>query len=355
LVRSAPAAPPVTGAAATNEFLLTTVSLNSTFDAYINASFPGAPAGFSVQLLVDSGNSTLIVPRWEDIQAIPGYQNNYQVLGQGKEPWGCPANIVKGPFELISGNGLPLVVQNCVFYACTGDPPDGGPRTANFGAGCLNPWSASGWNTPSGIGVVMQSPLSYCEYPYAEFDYAAAAQVIAGGGSAPSPGANSILRLYADAPDGYTLFDIISNCEWMSLIPKSLRIAGAPTQWPGPASGIAMIDTGGGPVFLSDPDGFVYSKQWPDDVANPDWAAGSVSCQSTEASVGVDLGDASRSYSYAIDDTSLPPAAQGLTLVMCKQNEYMRDQRGMNIGGLSALVNYILIDYANNRVGFKPK
>jgi hypothetical protein len=28
---------------------------------------------------------------------------------------------------------------------------------------------------------------------------------------------------------------------------------------------------------------------------------------------------------------------------------------GMNIGGLSALFNYILVDYAGGRVGFKPK
>jgi hypothetical protein len=50
-------------------------------------------------------------------------------------------------------------------YACTGDPPSGAPRTANFGVGCLNPWSASGWNTPGNTCVTMQSPLSYCDLP----------------------------------------------------------------------------------------------------------------------------------------------------------------------------------------------
>jgi hypothetical protein len=30
-------------------------------------------------------------------------------------------------------------------------------------------------------------------------------------------------------------------------------------------------------------------------------------------------------------------------------------QNGMNIGGLSALFNYLIIDYANARVGFKAK
>ena len=151
------------------------------------------------------------------------------------------------------------------------------------------------------------------------------------------------------------MFDIVPNCMWMSLTPKSLRIGGSLTKWPGPASAIAMVDTGGGPVFLSDPDDYVYSKAWPDDVANPDWAAGSVSCQSTQASVGIEIGDSSGSYSYTIDDTAFPPAARGLTLVMCKENEFMMGQRGMNTGGISALVNSILIDYSNKRVGFKAK
>jgi len=88
-------APEAAGATATNEIPLTTVSADSSFDAYINVCFPGAPAGSSLPLLVDSGNTTLIVPRWEDIQSIPGYQ----VLGQATEPWGCPANVVADRFN----------------------------------------------------------------------------------------------------------------------------------------------------------------------------------------------------------------------------------------------------------------
>jgi hypothetical protein len=348
-------APGVAGVTANYEFPLTTVSLNSNFDAYISASFTGSPAGWSVALLVDSGNSTLIIPRWEDIQSIPGYQTSYTVLGQASEPWGCPANIVKGPIELIDKNGALLVIKDCVFYACTGDSPSEGSRTANFGAGCLNPWTASAWNTPPGIGVTMQAPLSYCEFSCAEFDYAPAAQLMRGRGASAVLAGNSFLRLYSVAPAGYTMLDIVPNCMWMSVVPKSLIIGGSLTQWPGRAAGIAMVDTGGGPVFLSDPDGYVYSKPWPDDVANPGWAADSVSCQSTQASVGVRLGDSKASYSYTIDDSAFPPAAQGLTLVMCEQNEYMMGQRGMNIGGISALVNCILIDFANKRVGFKAK
>jgi hypothetical protein len=50
---------------------LTTVSLYSNFDAYIEVGFKGQAAGTTRSLLVDSGNSTLIVPRWEDIAALP--------------------------------------------------------------------------------------------------------------------------------------------------------------------------------------------------------------------------------------------------------------------------------------------
>src|SRR6266478_982087 len=44
---------------------ITTVSLDRNFDAFINVSFAGAPAGSATTpLIVDSGNSTLIVPQW---------------------------------------------------------------------------------------------------------------------------------------------------------------------------------------------------------------------------------------------------------------------------------------------------
>jgi hypothetical protein len=61
------------------------------------------------------------------------------------------------------------------------------------------------------------------------------------------------------------------------------------------------------------------------------------------------------SYKYKIHTRDLPPTVQGLTLVMCKVNQFMMDQQGMNTGGISALFNYLLVDYANARVGLKPK
>src|SRR5882672_1437015 len=156
------------------EVPLTTVSLNSNFDAYIDVSFKNAPADSAIQLLLDSGNSVLVVPRWEEIETLANRNRDYQVLGKRSEPWGCPANVVRGPIVLATTSGETYELEDCVFYACTGDSPEDGSRTANFGAGCLSPWTASGWNTPLS-GVTLQAPLAYnSDYRYVEFNYAPA-------------------------------------------------------------------------------------------------------------------------------------------------------------------------------------
>src|SRR5207248_2068311 len=84
---------------------LTTVSLNTNFDAYINVSFKGAQTDQAVPLLLDSGNSVLIVPKWEDIEALPNSGSDYRILGTGQEPWGCPAKIVRGPIDIATTTG----------------------------------------------------------------------------------------------------------------------------------------------------------------------------------------------------------------------------------------------------------
>jgi len=338
------------------EIPLTTVSLDSFFDAYIDVWFKGAPAASPVRLMVDSGNSMLVVPHWEDIEALPNGSTDYQVLGTGREPWGCPAKIVRGPIDLATTSGGTYRLEDCVFYACTGEPSPGESRTANFGTGCLSPWAASDWNRPSGIGVTMQAPLSYNpSYPCAEFNYAPAAD-IHGPANTPRVATGSYLKVYKEKPSGYSMFDIIPNLEWMSLTPRALSIGGVKTLWPGAVSSpIAMIDTGGGPVFLSDPDGYICSNRWPDPVANPDWTSKSVDCQSICDAVAIELGDKNGSFSYSIDTSKLSSAVRGLTLVMCKVNSYMMGQQGMNIGGISALVNYILVDYQGCQVGLKSK
>jgi hypothetical protein len=221
---------------------LTTVSLNTNFDAYINIQFRGQQASDSpTSLLVDSGNSVLIVPRWEDIENLPGYT----VLGDAKEPWGSPAKVVRGPIEIPGEGGAVHVLEDCVFYACTG-----APRTANFGAGCLSPWSSSGWNTPQGLGITMQAPLSYNgQYPFAEFDYAPSASVLSLSNTMRIVQESRLVVSQAQ-PAGYPMLNIIPNLEWMSLIPKSLTVGNTLTQWPGNVSSpIAMVDTGAARCF----------------------------------------------------------------------------------------------------------
>jgi hypothetical protein len=41
--------------------------------------------------------------------------------------------------------------------------------------------------------------------------------------------------------------------------------------------------------------------------------------------------------------------------VMCEKCYYMMDNDGMNVGGISALFNDIVVDYAAGKVGLKPK
>jgi hypothetical protein len=328
---------------------LTTVSLNTNFDAYINIRFRGQAPTAATTLVVDSGNSTLIVPAWEDIKDLPGYT----VLGDAKEPWGSPAKVVRGPIEIPTESGELHVLESCVFYACTG-----APRTANFGTGCISPWATSGWNTPLGIGNTMQSPLSYnTQYPFAEFNYAPAASVLALSNTL-RVAQESQLVVSKTQPAGYTTLDIIPNVEWMSLIPKSLTVGSTLTQWPGTVeTPIAMVDTGGGPVYLSDPNGYVYNSTWPQPTACPWWASTSDHCTCVSDNATIELWNSGKtaSYKYTIHPHDLPPSVQGLTLVMCKVNAFMMGQQGMNIGGISALFNNILIDYSGNKVGLKLK
>lgn len=339
-------------AGASFSIALTTVSKTGNFDSWIDVLFP-TPGGNPVtaSLMVDSGNSTMIMPNGEDLEGVPGYT----ILGTATEPWGCPANVVQGPLQIVATDGGTYQIDSCVFYACTANNARG-KRTANFGMGCINPWSASRWNTPL-RGVTLQSPLSYgTYYPYVEVVFEPATTLLSNTADVLVSG-GSMLTLYTDAPSGYTLLATIPDLEWMSVVPASLAIGGTPTGWPGNASPIAMIDTGGGPVFLSDPNGYVYPKTWPDTVACPGWASTSLNCNCISDALQISLNAASGggSYSYTIDTSILPPSVQNLTAVMCEVNTFMRNHQGMNVGGITALFNRILIDYAGAQVGLAPQ
>jgi hypothetical protein len=328
---------------------LTTVSLDGNFDAYVSVSFPGAGGALSDPLLVDSGNNSLIVPDYSAIAMLPNFSKNYEVLEYDiQEPWLCPACKLRGPIRIPTEGGF-YEIPDCIFYACTA-PNQSNERTANFGTGCL---------APRKIGTAdIQSPLAIsADYPYAEFNYAPAVQIFEPG-AGPIIVGNSFLTLYKDVPDGYQLFDIIKDQQWMSLRPKTLTVGGQQTKWPGDlaATSIAMVDTGGGPLFLSDPKKYLWAEDWPTPAPLPSWINGSYCCQATGGDLAVTLCDEKNSlFSYRVDTAKLPPLAQGLTLVICKDCSFMEGQNGMNIGGLSALFNYVLIDYVGARVGFKAK
>jgi hypothetical protein len=332
---------------------LTTVSEAGNFDAWVDVQFP-APGGIvTASLLVDSGNTTMIIPNGEALVGVPGYT----ILGTATEPWGCPANVVQGPVQIVTRDGSIYEVRGGVFYACTGDNSSG-ERTANFGAGRIVPWSANGWNTPPGLGVTMQSPLSYDTlHPYAEIVYAPAETMFSVSGEM-LVNDESHLILHSSLPGGYTLLDLIPNLEWMAVVPHALTIGGQLTAWPGSVpSPIAMIDTGGGPVFLSDPNGYVYGTVWPDTVACPTWASSSQSCNcvSDALTIGLIGSGGSSSYSYTIDTGVMPPPVQGLTAVMCKVNQFMMGEEGMNVGGITALFNRVLVCYQGSQVGLAPR
>jgi hypothetical protein len=347
--RAIPLAAPTAGM----EIPLTTVTYQAStaslgnFDSQIDILFEGAPANSSVQLMLDSGNTTLIVPRFEDLSRLAGYT----ILAQNAtEPWGCPAHIVRGPIDLPTRSRGILRIPDCVFYACTGNNKNG-ERTSNFGLGYVTPWTAD----PS--GVTIQAPLSYLQQlPFVQVNILPAQDALGAAGR-PSVTEDSTLTLFGQLPQDYRMFNTVPNSPWMALVPKSLSIGGVVTAWPGNlASPIAMIDSGGGPVFLSDPNDAVSAQVWPDTVRSPDWTnPGSLPCESTAAGIEIELGDDVSSYTYSIDEASLPASVKGLTLVMCKQCEYMFGWNGMNVGGISMLVNDLVIDYQSGRVGLKPK
>ena len=319
------------------------------FDSYIYLGFAGWNTDRFISALVDSGNTTLIVPYWEEIAAIPDSQSLYTVLGTAPEPWGCPANVVRGPIQIATADGQALTIPDCEFYACTDISPRTGTRTSNFGAGCIKPWSAGFSNVPNGVNTVLQSPLSYlASYSFAEFHFAGKSKTLS---TTPNVSERSILRLHSTAPTGFTMMEIVQDIPWMALRPLSLSIGGTLTQWPGATPAIALLDTGGGPAYLADPSGFVCETGWSPIAPNPGWTSTSTNCNSTLASVNLTLGDETNSFSYTIDENLLPAAAQGLVLVMCEDNHYMFGQYGMNIGGISMLVIRMLIDFQHAKVG----
>lgn len=115
-----------------------------------------------------------------------------------------------------------------------------------------------------------------------------------------------------------------------------------------------MIDSGGGLIFLSDPNGVIFSSPGHNAAVSPAWISSSTNCECIRDSISVELGDSSQTITYVVDTARMPASAAGLNLVMCEDNYYMMGQHGMNVGGISFLFVTVLIDYMNKRVCFKP-
>lgn len=97
---------------------LTTVAMSGNFDSYIQVQFPNpgsSPVTF--QLLVDSGNTCMIVPHAEPLIQTGLYKD----WGAYTEPFGCPARLLQGPLQIPTLDGGVYKIENCVFYACYAD------------------------------------------------------------------------------------------------------------------------------------------------------------------------------------------------------------------------------------------
>lgn len=334
---------------------ISAVAQDTSFDAYIEVWPFNVPQSKTTSMVIDSGNTMLVMPDWKSFQESPTWKSDYEILGQGCEPWGCPANIVRGPINLATTVQQICTIPQCVFYACTSDNPNGSERTANFGTGCITPWDAYPTCTSAIKKFILQSPFSYLpNFTCVEFDFHASNIPVNPGKPCVYDGS---IKLFQSPPPDYTYLDIVPSKHWMALKPTALSIGATQTHWPGDACGaIAMVDTGGGPVFLSDPSGYVWHDDWPHSVPNPWWTNGSDYCRSSAESLEIKLcGNTTNSFTYSIDPARFSDSYRGLTLVMCQRNEYMRGEKGMNIGGISTLANYLLIDYKNNKVGLRPK
>jgi hypothetical protein len=328
---------------------LTTVSRDTLFDSFAFINLRGL-ASKPMKLLVDTGNSVLILPSWQAIAELPNWNALYTVLvDDTNEPWNAPAKLVKGPIEIAAADGSVFCIDDCIFYACTGNAPGENEPTANFGAGCLTAYdNLNGW-------PLRPAQTFRPEYPFAEFNFAPAASVLSYTQTLRVQ-ATSCLRISKSSPLGYSVFDIAPNEPWMALIPKALTIGTVHTKWPSPARrAIAMIDTGGTCAYLSDPDDCVYSTAWPDPAPNPSWTSTSIGCFSTGEPITLTLGDQSTDFTYTIDKGAWPSTVKGLTLVMCEKNAFMWDRYGLNIGGISALSIGILVNYRDAQVGLRLK
>jgi hypothetical protein len=337
---------------------LSTISRANTFDAYISLRLGPPDHSVFVSLEVDSGNDTLILPCFDDLKGLPNFDHDYTILSKSiKEPFGCPAKLLRGPITIPTPSG-DFIIKQCDFFACTAPNKDN-RYTANFGTGWIDQWST--FTDDGNKKFVVKPPLRANDNPYRyiELDYMPDPTAIESSDD-PKIADSSWMNIQNTPPTGYErMYQITRGTDalWMSLQVRSLTIGAEKTKWPGPKPyPMAMIDTGGGPVLLSDLDGSISTTIWPKPAPMPDWITStSIACQAIYDPLTIELGDGNNWFSYRIDTSKLPKSVQGLTMVLCKDCSYLQGYKGINIGGISALFNYTLIDNKLGQVGFKSR
>ena len=106
---------------------LSTVSSNGMYDAQIEVRLRGGDPTTPIWLLLDSGNTCLIMPDLAAITGLANFAADYQILVDDvPEPWGANAAIVRGPIDLPTANGGVYSLSDCV-----------APRTSALGASQL--------------------------------------------------------------------------------------------------------------------------------------------------------------------------------------------------------------------------
>lgn len=343
LARAAPNGPEA--ASGTVNLALGTIAAANLFHTSI---FVRPVGGEYTPLEFDSGNSVLVMPSYEQIKDLDPTGSTYRVIEENvPEPFGSNAYLVGGPIEIEQSDGSAYRIEDCTFFACDSSSP-----TSNFGVGCIMPVPAFGTS-----GTTVKSPIAYDpNFCCGIVDFADPAEMLSQDNTLVANKA-SVFTLCKSIPGEFNVFEILPSVGWMSLRPKSLSIAGTATGWPGTLEApIAMIDTGGGPAFLSDPNSVLITKEWPNEVDfNPQGWKPSDTCVSVQDAITIEIGNGNSSYSFSIDPAQIPALADTPTLMMCKRHAYMMGVNGMNLGGVSALFNYIGIDYERARVGFASK
>ena len=340
---------------------LTAAPFSTNYDMYINLLYWNtAGQAQSLSLLCDSGNNTLIMPYFEQLDPA-----KYVVRGTTYEPWGCPCNIVEGQI-LIPTQNNEYWYGDMVFLACTG-PPDpafvtaprprtpqvtlgtgSGIRTYNFGLGTGS----------FGTDVLVKAPLAYLPYEYTEILMNAA-------------GPSSIVQTVASLarPAGYsqdfparsgTILNLVSASQSPD---QGFRIDTQATAYAdcggqAPSDNSVLFDTGGGISYLTDPNGCLATKlatQPTVDCGSLGAACPGTTCYSMnglEVQVSGDGTAANGSYTVQY------PLGHTLAVVptSCRYAVWGATQPGMNVGGSTfAEAVDMLITYKTNALAFRPK